>query len=63
MSKDKDKVLGTKEIAERINRSKKTVRRYIKEGRIKAARQGERGNYGVFESEVRAYLARCGFLG
>lgn len=59
----KDRVLGTHEVAELINRSQKTVRRYIKEGRLRAARQGEHGHYGVLESEVRAYLVRCGFLG
>ncbi len=57
----KDKVLGTKEVGVLINRSQKTVRRYIEEGRLKAARQGDHGHYGILESEVRAYLARCGF--
>lgn len=57
----KDRVLGTKEVAALINRSQKTVRRYIAEGRLKSGRQGEHGHHGVLESEVRAYLARCGF--
>ena len=59
----KDRVLGTVEIAKILGRSQKTVRRYIKEGRLRDGRQGENGHYGVLESEVRAYLARCVFLG
>ena len=55
----KDKLLRIKEVAEVLGRSPKTIRRYIKEGRIVGCRQGEHGWYGVLESELRAYLRRC----
>ena len=45
----KDRVLGTQQVAEMINRSQKTVRSYIKEGSLRAARQGDHGQFGVLE--------------
>lgn len=55
----KDRLLRIKEVAEILGRSPKTIRRYIKEGRIVACRQGKRGWYGVLTSELHAYLGRC----
>lgn len=54
-----DPVLRLSLLAKLLDRSPKTLRRYIDEGLIKAVRPGERGWYGVRASEVRAYLARA----
>lgn len=54
-----DPVLRLSILATLLDRSPKTLRRYIDAGLIKAIRPGERGWYGVRASEVRAYLARA----
>lgn len=53
-----EKVLVTKEVAQMLRLSEEYVRELIREGKIKAYKEGRRGGYRVSASEVEKYVKR-----
>ena len=56
-----DRLLTVEQVAQRLQFSEETVRRWIRDGRLRATLMGSmRGGYRVRESDVEATLQRLG---
>jgi len=59
-----ESVFTVKEVAARVRLNPETIRRWIKDGRIKGISMGsDRGGYRIPESELRRLLAPPGAAG
>lgn len=59
MPEDKppERLLTVQEVAQRLNLTYETVRRYVHDGRLKGIKFGNRGGWRIRERDLEAFLA------